>query len=250
MVPLEAAGVAEARSWVGEPSGPGLLSLGHALNGGRPGLWGDHPRRPRSVVLLRRGDVGWDAFGAGDAGPAVRWLGNLGDSVALLAPEEWEGPLRRVVERLGRDVVATWAPTGPLRAGPPVMVRRLERGDGAAFLRSAPRWALRGWGTFEALMSGGGAVGVPFEGGFASLAWVFEASGRYDSLGVHTVERLRRLGLGWAVAHAMMARVVGERGKFPLWSLAAGNTASASLARRLGLEWAADQVLWRWPSLG
>ena len=247
MVPLEAAGVAYARSWLGEPAGPGLLALGHALAFGRPGLWGDHGRRPRGVVLLRRGDEGWDAFGAGDPRPAAGWVGGREGPVTLLAPEDWEEAVRAAAGPIARATVQTWAPIGPVKPGPSVGARRLRPADEAAFAAVAPPWALRGWGTFGALIEHGAAFGVPHAGGFAALAWVFDQSRRHDALAAWTVPRLRRLGLGHAAAFALIAHVVRDRGKFPLWSLAPENVASAGLAEALGLEIAARQALWRWP---
>src|SRR3954462_11957083 len=72
-------------------------ALRHAATHGRPGLWGDDPRRPSSVVWLREGDGGiWEAFAGGIAGPALDWLAAEpgGRTIALLAPPSWEGPVR------------------------------------------------------------------------------------------------------------------------------------------------------------
>src|SRR4051794_3478740 len=55
MVPLDPLVVRSLRSWLGEPAGPGLLALHHALAYQRPGLWGDHARVPQSVILVREG---------------------------------------------------------------------------------------------------------------------------------------------------------------------------------------------------
>src|SRR5437016_14120473 len=85
MVPLDPLAVRSLRSWLGEPAGPGLLALHHALTYQRPGLWGDHARVPRSVVLLREGDDQLEAFGAGEPEPAVAWLAGQGRAVSLVA---------------------------------------------------------------------------------------------------------------------------------------------------------------------
>ena len=51
MVPLDDEATTRVLAWdVGEGRS---MSLRHALIHRRPGLWGDHPRRPRSVVLVR-----------------------------------------------------------------------------------------------------------------------------------------------------------------------------------------------------
>src|SRR5437764_235966 len=142
MVPLDSLAVRSLRSWLGEPTGPGLLALHHALTYQRPGLWGDHARVPRSVVLVREGDDQLEAFGAG--------------------------------------------------------------------------------------------YGVPHGPGFAALAWVFDQSAGFDSIGVYTVPRYRRLGLGRAAAAALITHIARRRGKIPLWSTTPDNDASLALAASLG----------------
>jgi len=248
MVPLDAAGVDHARSWLGEPAGPGLLALGHALAFGRPGLWGDDARRPRGVILLRRGDEGWEAFGAGDPGPAAGWLAECAGAVALLAPEDWEDAIRAAVGPVARSTVQTWAPTGPILPGPPVPAHRLTAAadDAFAFAEVAPGWALRGWGSYADLIEHGAAFGVPHAGGLAAVAWIFDQSRRHDALAVATAPRFRRLGLGHAAAFALIAHVVRDRHKFPLWSTPPDNAASTALASALGLTVAALQTLLRW----
>lgn len=249
MVPLDAEAARFVRSWLGPASGPGLLALRHALDWGRPGLWGDHPRRPLSVVLLRPGDDGREAFGEGEPGPAVSWLARGGGTVTLLAPEGWEGAVASEVGEFERATVQTWTPTGPLRRppAPHVATRRLAVADRAAFVAEAPTWALRAWGTFGAMIAHGAAFGVPNGEGFAALAWVYDQSHRHDALGVHTAPRFRRLGLGRGAATALIAHVVRDRCKFPLWSTSPENEGSVGLARALGLSVAATQTLLRWP---
>src|SRR4051794_34098476 len=73
------------------------VALHHALIWRRPGLWGDQPSRPTSVVLLRPGDGQWEAFGTGNPEPAVSWLAARGGTVALLAPASWEEAVRGVI---------------------------------------------------------------------------------------------------------------------------------------------------------
>ena len=129
-------------------------------------------------------------------------------------------------------------------------MRRLGADDRGAFAEGAPAWALRGWGTYSALIAGGAAFGVAHGGGFAALAWVFDASHRHDALAVHTAPLFRNLGLGRAVASALIAHAVRDRGKFPLWSTAPENLASVALATSLGLSVGAVQTLLRWPPRG
>src|SRR5947208_7862144 len=102
MVPLDPLAVRSLRSWLGEPSGPGLLALHHALAYQRPGLWGDHARVPSSVVLVREGDDQLEAVGAGEAEPAVALLAGQGRAVCLVAPAAWRngvGGRRAPIER-------------------------------------------------------------------------------------------------------------------------------------------------------
>src|SRR4051794_1516614 len=108
MVPLDALAVRSLRSWLGEPSGPGLLALHHALIYQRPGLWGDHPRVPRSIVLVREGDDQLEAFGAGEPEPAVGWLVSRGRAVSLAAPAAWRDAVGARVGSIEPGAVETW----------------------------------------------------------------------------------------------------------------------------------------------
>jgi GNAT superfamily N-acetyltransferase len=128
-------------------------------------------------------------------------------------------------------------------------VRQLLVDDGPAFVEIVPSWALRGWGTFSALITHGAGFGVmiPDRLTFAAVAWVFDQAGAFDSLGVFTVPQFRRLGLGRAVAWALVDHIVHSRGKVPLWSTAPGNEPSRALACALGFSLAADEPLVRWP---
>src|SRR3954462_12783426 len=108
MVPLDPLAVRSLRSWLGEPSGPGLLALHHALAYQRPGLWGDHARVPRSVVLVREGDDQLEAFGAGEPEPAVGWLAGQGRAVSLVAPSAWREAVGARVGAIEQVAVETW----------------------------------------------------------------------------------------------------------------------------------------------
>ena len=258
MVPLEDDGIEHARSWIPAPK-PGLLALHHALAYRRPGLWGDDARLPRCVVLVREGDGGLEAFGAGLAEPAVGWLVGLGRAVALLAPEAewWEAVLARV-EAAEIGEVETWGvvPGRAPAVGPsptrPILVRALGPNDEQAFLGSAPSWALRGWGSYARLVEHGEAFGVPHGTGFAALAWVFDRTRApaFDAVGVFTAGRFRRLGLGRASASRLIGQIVEQRRGAPLWSCASENTGSHALARALGLGLLATEPLLRWPASG
>jgi GNAT superfamily N-acetyltransferase len=108
MVPLDPLAIRSLRSWLGEPSGPGVLALHHALAYQRPGVWGDHPRVPRSVVLLRDGDDQLEAFGAGEPEPAVGWLAGQGRAISLVAPSNWREALGTRVGPIEQAVIETW----------------------------------------------------------------------------------------------------------------------------------------------
>jgi GNAT superfamily N-acetyltransferase len=254
MVPLvpEAAETVES----GGESTRRSVALHHALTWRRPGLWGDHPSRPNSVVLLRPGDGQWEAFGAGDPEPAVAWLAARGGTVALLAPASWElavrgviGPVERVCIEVRTyrppDRRLALAPPGPAR--PAIGTHRLTSADAAAFEATAPGWALRGWGSFLDLVAHGAGFGVPGGAGFAALAWILEQGRHLDAIGVVVAPRFRRLGLGRAVAAALVAHIIGQRQRRPLWASAPENAASRALGRSLGFTHIAGETLLRWP---
>lgn len=250
MVPLDPAGVRDVTARLGPPAGPGLLALRHALAFRRPGLWGDSPSAPRSVLLVREGGGQFEAFGAGAPEPAVGWLAGHRRGFSLLAPDTWLDAVRARVGGVDRDEVETWSGgPGPPAGTPPggVVTRRLTAGDLAAFTAAAPAWGLRGWGSYPALIEDAAAFGVPRGAGFAALAWVFDRAGRYDALGVYTAPRYRRLGLGRAAVSALVAHVVDQRGRVPLWSTRPDNKPSRALARALGFSPAVSETVLRWP---
>ncbi len=252
MVPLDESAIARVLAWdVGEHR---ALSLRHALIHRSPGLWGDHPRTPRSVLLVREVEApeGWHVFGAGVAEPAVAWLAKRGRKFSLLAPESWEGAIRKRSSLVIRGVVETWirADEGPrLSLASPILTRRLTPDDASAFARSAPDWALRGWGDFNRLIAEGAAVGVStLSGQFASVAWIYEADHDRDSIAVSTDTRFRRLGLGRAAASALIDDVEAVRGKAALWTVDATNVPSKALARSLGFSPRSRESVLRWYS--
>jgi GNAT superfamily N-acetyltransferase len=252
MVPLDIEAMEHVLRWgIGAHR---VVSLRHALIHRRPGLWGDHPRRPHSVVFVREADAPetWHAFGAGDAEPAVGWLARSDRKVSLLAPEGWEGAIRRRSTcPVVRGVVETWIrpgePPGAIRPAAIASVRRLTADDARAFDVAAPGWALRGWGSFPELIDRGAAFGVPDrDGALAALAWIFEADHDRDSLAVATLPRYRRLGLGRTAGSALVAHVEAGRRKTPIWTVADVNIPSKALARALGFSPRAREVVLRW----
>jgi GNAT superfamily N-acetyltransferase len=263
MVPLDPLAVRSLRSRLGEPSGPALLALHHALTYQRPGLWGDHARVPRSVVLVREGDDQLEAFGAGEPEPAAGWLAGQGRAVSLVAPATWREAVGARVGPIEQKAIDTWtidpfdltmtamldapAPVTAEGSRRPALTRPLTVADADAFARSVPPWALRGWGTFSALVAFGAGYGIPHGDGFAALAWVFDQSAGFDSIGVFTVPRYRRLGLGRSAASALITHIARRRGKVPLWSTSPDNRDSLALARSLGFTNQMSESLIRWP---
>jgi GNAT superfamily N-acetyltransferase len=285
MVPLDPLAVRSLRSWLGEPSGPGVLALHHALAYQRPGLWGDHARVPRSVVLVREGDEQLEAFGAGEPEPAVGWLAGQNRAVSLVAPPSWREALGTRAGPIEEAVIETWTidpfdltmstmfdspepkaasgssssrgagsgskpgPGSGSEAAPRRLAptRPLVAADAAAFAATAAPWALRGWGTYSGLIAFGAAFGVPHGNTFAALAWIFDQSAGFDAIGVYTLPRYRRLGLARAAASALISHIARRRRKIPLWSSPADNEASLGLAQSLGFTAQASEALIRWP---
>lgn len=203
------------------------------------------------MLLLREGGRQLEVFGAGDPEPAVGWLCRRGEkSVALMAPKEWWDAVEQRVEGVERvDVLTLSADASEFkRASSAVVTRRLTAKDSEAFLAPeiALEWALSGWGTFRDLVERGVGYGVPFGSGFAATAWVYSQAGDYEAIGVSTVPRFQRLGLGKAVASALVSEIIHTREKIPLWTTAPENTASIATAESLGFSTAAIETSLRW----
>jgi RimJ/RimL family protein N-acetyltransferase len=251
MVPLDAVAAEHVRVWLGEPSSPGVLDLYQALADHRPGLWGDDARVPRSVVLVREGVGQLEVFGAGKPEPAAGWLCRYEDrAIALMAPRDWWDAVERRVAEVERvDVLTLSAEASDFApVSSAVVTRRLTAEDSRSFLSSdiAPQWALSGWGSFRDLTERGAGYVVPFGAGYAAAAWVYSQAGRYEAIGVSTVDRFRRLGLGKAVASALVSDIIEERGKVALWTTSPENEASIATAQSLGFSPAATETYLRW----
>ena len=224
----------------------------HATLHNRPGLWGNDPEHPTSAVLLREGDDGeWEAFGAGRPSPAIHWLSarTEGRPITLLGPPSWEGPIRMLGGRVEVGSIQTRLRPELIETSTPsqrVEVRQLTLEDRTAFEAAAPPWALRSWDDFAALISRGGAFGVPMPGGFASVAWTYESDLEHDKVGVSTQPRYRRLGLGDAAASTLVDHVIRHRQRLPLWVTNPANPASIALAVSLGFSIQVEEKLLRW----
>ena len=231
-----------------------LGALRHAVLHGRPELWADDPDRPASLVWLREGDEnGWEAFAEGLASPALEWLAArvCGRPIALLAPSSWETPIRQRGGRVDIGIARTWSAINPrISICPEVQTRRLTLADGPAFEAVAPSWALRSWDGFASMIHSGAAFGLPSGDTFAAIAWTYESDSDHDKVGVATIPQFRRLGLGKAVASAMIAHILRDRRKQPLWVTTPANVASMALARSLGFTRSMDEVLIRWSPAG
>lgn len=248
MVPVLAQSAEGLLSW--EDGSRRAVALHHALLHRRPGVWANRARQPRSVVLLRRGEACWEAFGAGDPEPAAAWLARRRAPVCLLAPEGWaeaiaarvRGPVER--KSLAVRALPEAAVRRPGRCGG-VIVERIEAARVDAFAAAVPPGGLRAWESAGQCLAEGGAVGVPYSGGFAAVAWVAESDRHMDVVGVYTDPRYRRLGLGRAAAAGLIGRILGARRREPLWAARPENEASLALARLLGFTVDLDEPLLR-----
>jgi RimJ/RimL family protein N-acetyltransferase len=226
------------------------IALRHASLHDRPGLWGDDSEHPSSIVWLRDGDDGGrEAFAAGLPQPALRWLARRseGRPIALLAPPSWERSVRSMGGQVEVGIVQTWR--GLERSNETssrIESRQLTLKDEANFEAIAPSWALRSWGDFPTLIEHGVAFGVPTAGGVAALAWTYESDRDHDKIGIATLPRYRRLGLGRSVGSTLIDSIVLDRRKVPVWVTTPANAASIALARSLGFSTAINETLLHW----
>lgn len=256
MVPLTAEGTNCVLEWLGPYPLLGRVSLRHALREKRPGLWADQASHPSCVVWVRESDGRREAFADGASGPVLEWLARQPGPLNLVAPESWEWDVQEAFVDVERASVVTrryrpadlgpdrlprgWKP----RPGDP-LARRLTASDRGAFLAAAPPWALRGWARFENLIAQGAAFGVRVGNGFGSLAWIDATDGRYETVGVFTLTRFRRLGLGRSTSTALLQHILADRQASPLWACDSENTASIALAASLGLVATISEPLMR-----
>lgn len=203
------------------------------------------------MLLVRERGRRLEVFGAGDPGPAVDWLCRKDEmTVALMAPRDWWEPVDAQVERVERVEMQTLSVGIPefKPARSTVVLRRLTAEDSEVFVSSevAVDWALSGWETFGDLVERGAGYVVPAGARCAAAAWVYSQAAGYEAIGVSTAARFRRLGLGKAVASALVAEILHERGKIPLWTTAPGNAASWATARALGFSVVATETYLQW----
>ena len=260
MVPLRPEGRAQALERLSDADAPCLLALRHAMLYGRPALWGDDAWHPRSVLLVRPesgGGRSTEAFGLGEPEPAVPWLvaRHRRSGALLAAPDAWAPWINATVGAAGVETysVETWYDPGPPARRPgssnaPITANRLTEHDEISFRKAAPEWALQGWGDFSGLLRYGAAFGVPYQAGFASLAWIHDQTEQFDAMSVYTLPRFRRLGLGKAVATALLDHIRRTRNKQPLWSSLATNEPSRNLVQVLGFTESSSQTVFRWPA--
>ena len=229
------------------------VSLRHALIHRSPGLWGDHPRRPRSVVLVREDDgpEGRHAFGLGEAEPAVGWLSRLGRRVSLLAPTAWEGAIRRRGSAVLRGIVETWVRSpgddGTDRRRP----ARSRGGSARSTSRrsSSPRrsWRCRAGGRSRGSSARARRSASPTATAGCS-PW--RGPSRPTTAATPWPSPPSPATAGSASAaragSALVAHVEAVRGKEPIWTVADENLASKALARSLGFSPRVREVVLRW----
>jgi GNAT superfamily N-acetyltransferase len=233
-----------------EPMSHGSTALRHAMMHQRPGLWGSDPARPSSIAWLRAGDdQTWEAFASGVPGPALDWIApRIGSgTVALVAPRSWEGAIRRRGVSVETATILMFSQLDLMKlAGFSTDSRALTVADAPAFESVAPAWALRSWGDFGLLIDRGLALGLFSAEGLVSTAWTYESDPTHDKIGVATLPRFRRLGLGRRVASALLDRVVRDRLKEPIWVTSSANAGSIALAKSLGFANPSAETLFRW----
>jgi len=79
------------------------------------------------------------------------------------------------------------------------------------------------------------AAGAVVDGRLVGLAHVSAITERHANIGVSTLEPWRGRGFATA-AVSIVARVVRETGRTPVWSAGEGNTASSRVAAKVGFE--------------
>ncbi|MFO0959229.1 MAG: GNAT family N-acetyltransferase [Isosphaeraceae bacterium] len=240
------------------------VAIGHALRmpGYERAVWGDQVRRPHSLFLARKADDRWEAFGAGKPNPSISWLlgGQLKAELVLVGPPAWHEAVAKRGGTAQFGQLETWIQTDPGRppaAGPPgteALVRPIAWDEKAAFLALAPPWALRAWRAFELALAESPMFAIPHRdgSGFASMAWVCETDNQHASIGVATDERYRGLGLGRAVARALIGALQAgpaHQRRLPAWFTEAENAPSRALAESLGFRHQRSEPLARWRAL-
>ncbi len=87
----------------------------------------------------------------------------------------------------------------------------------------------------------GASFNIYVDGRAVSRAWTQDSSSQANELAVETEPGYRRRGFARQVCSAWAAHVL-EAGRVAFYSYRAGNTASAGLARNLGVRWYADMT--------
>ena len=114
---------------------------------------------------------------------------------------------------------------------PEVRPLNLEDEGLLAAYRSDPREM--GFATFEDLLTNGAAAGAVIEGSLVALAHTNAMTALYGDIGVATDEPWRGMGFASSAA-SIVARLIQERGRTPVWSAGEGNAASLRVAAKLG----------------
>ena len=90
-----------------------------------------------------------------------------------------------------------------------------------------------GYKTHEAMVTEGIAAGAVIEGNIVAIAHTYAETDLHADIGVSTVEMWRKKGFATAAA-SLVAEEIQAKGKVPAWSCGEDNTASLSVAQKLG----------------
>ena len=129
---------------------------------------------------------------------------------------------------------------------PPGGVRRLRSAD-ARHLAGFPPWLWAGYGTPEAMLRRGIAYARYLRAELVAVACTAGTTQRYDAVAAYTIERTRRNGFARECAHRLIGAIRSERGKLPVLTTRAENTAAMALARSLGLTARHNQTVYDLP---
>ena len=165
------------------------------------------------------------AFIAGAAAEAA-------DDVTLLCAEEHADHVATALpgwRRIGADIHA-WPGGVPLPAAPSQTEARLLRPAELAMLRHVPRdlhealLAASAEAPVAGALAGGAPVAFCYATGMTEALW---------DISIDTLEGYRRRGLAQKAVR-LLAAVLSERGKWPVWGADDDNEASRKLAQKMG----------------
>ncbi|MHB8647694.1 MAG: GNAT family N-acetyltransferase, partial [Thermomicrobiales bacterium] len=148
-----------------------------------------------------------------------------------------------------QSVICTFPTSGtdvPFAMLPPGGVRRLRVAD-ARHLTAFPAWLWAGYGSPEAMLRQGIAYARYLRAELVAIACIAGTTERYDAIAAFTIERTRRNGFARECTHRLIGAIRSERGKLPVLTISAENTAAIALARAVGLTTHDDQTVYDLP---